>query len=372
MKNSRLWKKFIAAGLAATVAVGSLTACGDANASADNTGKDTQAAGDNAEANTIRFGIAPGTIRTALVILANELGYYEEEGVNVELVEVADATSALTSLSTGKNDIDVWGTGIVPDLTFIANGSDLVIFEGTAAEGGCIISRPEDADTYKALDNLEGTTVAMVRGESSWVVTRAYLLDNGYDVNTIEIKEVDSQANVAQAVAKGEADLGFLPIEFANSYAEIGIEIVKDVAEISPLYVCCRQVTSSDKLDEKKAAFVKFTKANLRAWEYFSDEGNKDEVIASLAEYSGQTEEYVENYIYINSTTLTLDPNASGVETYFNSLVDSGFFADGTDVDITEHIDTTVYKTALDELAEANPDNSFYQDLLTTYAQYNE
>ena len=26
----------------------------------------------------------------------------------------------------------------------------------------------------------------------------------------------------------------------------------------------------------------------------------------------------------------------------------------------------------LDELAEANPDNSFYQDLLTTYAQYNE
>ncbi|MCD7934172.1 MAG: ABC transporter substrate-binding protein [Oscillospiraceae bacterium] len=91
-----------------------------------------------AEENTIRFATQPGQIRTAINILASELGYYEEEGVNVEFVN-ADSTSALTAISTNKSDVDVLGTGIVPGLTFIANGADIVIFEGTAAEGGAII-----------------------------------------------------------------------------------------------------------------------------------------------------------------------------------------------------------------------------------------
>ena len=92
-------------------------------------GSDAEIAFD-AEENTIRFAIQAGTIRTAVEILADGLGYYEEEGVNVELVDSNDATATLTSISSGKDDIDVYGQGIVPDLTFIANGSDLVIFEG--------------------------------------------------------------------------------------------------------------------------------------------------------------------------------------------------------------------------------------------------
>ena len=88
------------------------------------------------EAQTIKFGVMPGTIRTAVVLLADHLGYYKEEGVDVEIREVANATAALTSISLAKGELDIWGTGIVPDLNFIANGSDLVIFEGTAAEGG--------------------------------------------------------------------------------------------------------------------------------------------------------------------------------------------------------------------------------------------
>lgn len=295
---------------------------------------------------TIKFGIAPGTIRTALVLLADHLGYYEEEGVNVELVEVGDATAALTSISTGGSEIDVWGTGIVPDLNFIANGSDIVIFQGTAAEGGAIISTPENVDLYKDLNNYQDITIATKRAESAWVVTRSQLKKIGIDVdNKINIMEVDSEANVATAVAKGEAQLGFLPAEYATKFADIGVETVYEVGELEPLYVCCRQATSSTKLEEKHNEFVKFTIANLRAYEYYNDKKNKEDIVNYLAEYSDQTIEYVEEYLFQNRTVLTLDPNEKGIANYYDALVESGYYQEG--IDVASHIDTSnIYRTS--------------------------
>ncbi|MBR1691868.1 MAG: ABC transporter substrate-binding protein [Lachnospiraceae bacterium] len=365
-----------------TAAQGTETAAGDEtqlDAAAD---ADTADAGEaesnatdeaafDAEENTIRFALEAGTIRTAVVILAKQLGYYEEEGVNVEIVDNNDNTATLTAISSGKKDVDVLGTGIVPDLTFIANGSDLVIFEGTAAEGGAIISRPEDTEKFKDLKNYEGATAALVRNESGWIVTRQALLDAGYDVDSIQLLEVDSRANVAQAVAKGEADIGFFPEEFVGQFADLNIEEVMPVAELQPLYVCCRQVTSSDKLAQKHDAFVKYTKANLRAFKYFSDEANRQEIDKLLADFSGQTEEYVDNYFFVNSTTLTLDPNKSGIETYYKALENTGYFEDGTDVDVADHIDTEVYKAALDQIVSEYPYDEFYQQQLTIFEQYN-
>lgn len=373
------YKKIITLFLTLAVAASALTGCGSqsaSNNSGNSAGSDPSAAGAqtedvafDAEENTIRVATQPGQIRTAINILADQLGYYKEEGVNVEFVNAA-GTEALTAITTGK-DLDVLGTGIVPDLTFIANGSDLVVFEGTAAEGGAIISKPENVDTYKELTNYSGITAAMVRGESSWTVIRTQLKDAGVDLDSITLMEVDSTANVAQAVAKGEADVGFLPVESANSFLDIGVSIVYEVGELEPQYVCCRQVTSSEKLSEKRDAFVKYSIANLRAWEYYSDESNREEIVRILAEVSGKDEDYVNNYLFVNRTILTLDPNQKGVISYYDSLSDSGYF-DGSTVDVAEHIDTSVYSEALNALLEREPDDAFYQSKLELFQQYNE
>ena len=349
-----------------------LAACGGSGSAGETTAPSASAAGASdvtAEENTIRLATQPGQSRTAINILADQLGYYEEEGVNVEFVN-ASSTEALTAITTNKKDVDVLGTGIVPDLTFIANGSDLVVFEGTAAEGGAIISRQDDVEKYKDLKNYAGTTAAMVRGSSSWVITRAKLVESGVDVDSIKLLEVDSQANVAQAVAKGEADLGFLPIEYANSTLDLGTALVYEVGELDPQYVCCRQVTSSQKLSEKHDAFVKYTVANLRAWEYYEDEANRPEIIKTLADFSGQTEDYVENYLFVNRTFLTLDPNEKGIETFYESLSDSGYF-DGDAVDVDEHIDTDIYAEALQEVLVRDLDDAFFWDKLEVFRTYN-
>ena len=322
---------------------------------------------------TINFGITmgPGSIRTAIVILADKLGYFKEEGVNVEFKEVADAASALTSLSLGKGDLDIWGTGIVPDLTFITNGSDLVIFEGTAAEGGAIISLPENVEKFKSLKNFENTTVAMVRNQTSWVVTRELMREQGLDVNSINLKFVDSQINVAQAVAKGEADTGFLPVEFANQFRPEGIELVREVGELVPNYVCCRQITSRKTFTTKRDALVKFSKANLRAWNYFENPSNRENVIKLLAEFSGQEPSYINQYFFVNHTLLTLDPNTNGISNFYTAMINSDYFTGKTPVDIENFIDSSIYKEALDAVAKENPNDEFYKAALKNYDKYN-
>lgn len=347
-------KRIISIILSATIITGAIAGC--ANNKADQSGKGSQ---------TIKFGIIPGTIRTAVVLLADKLGYYEEEGVNVEFVEASDATAALTSISTNKGEIDIWGTGIVPDLNFIANGSDLVIFSGTAAEGGAIIAKDGEADNYKDFSNYEGITIATVRADTAWVVSRAYLEKQGIDIDSIKVIEIDSQVNVAEAVKKGEADLGFLPAEYATKYDENGVDLVYEVGELEPLYVCCRQVTSREALTSKEEELIHFTIANIRALEYYSNEANRDEIVQYLAEYSDQEEDYVKQYLFENRTIMTIDPNKEGIISYYNSLVDAGYFEG--DIDITEHVDTDIYETALNELIERDSKNEFYQSLLKEF-----
>lgn len=325
---------------------------------------------DTSESNTIRFANNPGTIRYAIVILADQLGLYEEEGVNVEFSPIQDNVATLTAISTGKKEVDVLGTGIVPDLTFIANGSDLVIFEGTAAEGGAVISRPEDVEKYQDLASFEGVRAALKRNESAWIQTRITLLEQGYDPDSLTLVEVDSEADVAQAVAKGEADLGFLPQEFVSSYEDIGIALVYEVGALQPQYVCCRQVTSRQKLADKEEAFVKFTKANLRAWEYYENPDNREAIGQALADFSGQTPEYVDNYLFVNRTTLTLDPNESGIKALYGALIDTGVIED-TGVDVGDHIDTAIYARALSELIEEYPEDSFFAEKQELFAEFN-
>lgn len=340
-------QKIISLLLTGVLLTGTLAGCSGAN--------------EKEEEGKLKFGVSPGTLRTATVLLAQHLGYYEEEGVEVEFVEVADATAALTSISTNKGEIDIWGTGIVPDFNFIANGSDLVIFSGTAAEGGAIISKPADVEKYKDFNNYKGITIATVRADSAWVVSRSYLQKQGIDVDQeITVMEVDSQVNVAEAVNKGEAQVGFLPAEFARQYSDT-VEVVYEVGELEPMYVCCRQVTSRKVLSDKKDELIAFTRANIRALEYYENEANRDAIVKYLAEYSGQTEEFVYSYLYENRTIMTIDPNKQGVIDYYNSLVDAGYFSG--DIDIADHVSTEIYDEALAQLIKENPDNEFLASL---------
>ena len=346
------------------------------------------------DAGKLQVSYPAGNIRVTVNILALEKGYFAEEGVEVEPVAIG-GNDALTAINEENGALDILTAGFVADVQSIGAGYDLTFVAGTAVEGGAVIAKKGNADQYKGTDkvlNLDAVTSAklgLARNEAAWVVTRQYLLDNGVapekiaeieNERTGKISYYADQTATAQAVQKGEVDLGFLPMEFALLYADAyDLEIVTAAGTLSPDYVCCREVTSSKRFSDKYDAFVAYETARIRAFEYYkqgeTDDAIKADVVKTVADYSGKEADYVETYLYGGVTKFAVDPNTKGIQKYVEAANNSGVFTgnavDFGSYDITQNINTTAYKEALDNLIAANPDNAFYKELLAEYSKAN-
>lgn len=412
-------KKIVAFLLTTAITALALTGCGQTGSIAG-TGSDTESTGEaesagetaaesteaeaageeNGEAatqdhGTLKVSFMTGNIRIAVNILALEKGYFAEEGVTVEPVNIG-GQDALTAINGSDDQLDILNTGFVPDLQAIGSGYDITVIGGTAVEGGAIIAKSGNTAAYQDVDkiiNIDAVTSAklgFVRNESSWVVTRQYLLDNGVSGETIAAIEEEGSGNisyyqdetaVAQAVQKGEVDLGFLPLEYALLYGDAyELEVVTPAGALQENYVCCREVTSSAKLAAKKDAFVAYETARIRAFEYYkqgeTDEAVRKDVVDTVVNYSGKEADYVETYLYGGVTKYATDPNEKGIVKYVEAAVNSGLLSSaGIDFgtyDITQNIDTSAYAQAINDLVEREPENEFYAQLKTQFEADNE
>lgn len=344
---------------------------------------------------TLKVSFMTGNIRIAINILALEKGYFAEEGVTVEPVNIG-GQDALTAINGSDDQLDILNTGFVPDLQAIGSGYDITVIGGTAVEGGAVIAKSgntaayQDASTIINLDAVKEAKLGFVRNEASWVITRQYLLDNG--VSEEEIAAIEDEANgnisyyqdetaVAQAVQKGEVDLGFLPMEYALLYGDAyELEVVTPAGSLQENYVCCREVTSPAKLAEKHDAFVAYETARIRAFDYYkqgeTDEAIKQDVVDIVANYSGKEADYVETYLYGGVTKYATDPNTKGIVKYVQAATNSGLLSsagvDFATYDITQNIDVSAYEEAINALVEREPDNQTYAELLTQFEADNK
>ena len=365
---------------------------------ADADTQDTDTAADTTETKDygkLYVSFPTGNIRITIDILAQQLGYFKEEGVTVEEVNLG-GMDALTAINSADGNLDILTTGFVADLQAIGSGYDLTVIGGTAVEGGAIITKKGNADQYKDagtilnFDAIKSAKFGLQRNEAAWVITRQYLLDNG--VAEDEIKAIEDEATgniayyadqtaVAQAVQKDEVNLAFLPLEYALLYADAyDLEVVAKAGDLQENYVCCREVTSKARLADKKDAFVAYEKARIRAFEYYkqgeTDDSVRQDVVNIVASWSGKETDYVDTYLYGGVTKYATDPNTAGIVKYVEAADNSGLLQsagiDFATYDIKQNVDASAYGQAITELAQENPDNAFYASLLEQYNTDNQ
>ena len=143
-------KRFLGILLTAALAVTSFAGCGQAgNVTAqDNDETSTRTEGEgvsdtgnqSGDYGTLAVSFPTGNIRIAINILALEKGYFEEEGVTIEPVNLM-GMDALTAINEENGALDILNTGFVADLQAIGSRYDLVVVGGTAVEGGAIIAK---------------------------------------------------------------------------------------------------------------------------------------------------------------------------------------------------------------------------------------
>lgn len=239
---------------------------------------------------TLKVAMLGKDIKVACIIIANELGLYGEENVNVEFETASNLAEALTAVDMGK--LDVLPFGVIPTATFVGQGSDVVVIGGTISEGSEIVVLPENKDTIQSLEDFRGKKIGCYRMETGHMVMKGLLRNAGFDLEKdVEFILLDGQQTIIEAVRKGEVDMGFLNSGQGYIAEQSGLAVARRVGEFEADFPCCRQTTSRNTLETKRDALVAYQVANLRAYAvYLNDQAA---ATAALMNYSGQPEEYV-------------------------------------------------------------------------------
>ena len=199
----------------------------------------------NSEANTSEEKLEPIKMKIgigyhlgcALFFIADQAGYFEEYGLEVEMAPFSSAADALAAMRKGELDCADFGSSAVFSLA--AQGAeDVRIFGGQMHEGSGIICLPENEARFDDFANYKGAKLGLVPMSTGDVVYRYGLAQAGLTYgpegsgSDVTIVELDSAATIIEAVKKGEIDCGGIWIpQLANAAAQ-GLSICKLSGEV--------------------------------------------------------------------------------------------------------------------------------------------
>lgn len=317
-------------------------------------------------AKVIRLGYLP-TSGHALTFVAKEQGFFAEQGLDVQLSQFPNSADGYNALTAGK--LDVIAMGSTAPAVYIAKGTDLKYFGGLMGEGAAAIAKPERADEFKDIKNFKGKTIATVRMSTGDVVFRNALHDAGLNWSTdVTIQELKSPSVMLDAVKSGKVDVGIVWLPYQQVAETQGLKIVQYGDTFYPDHPCCRFVVTASTLGQDRDTLVKFEKALIEAYDYIKT--NPDQSVADVQKYVDFDKTVIADSIFSEHFNYSPDPNKKAIEQWWKMVNNIGYIHSSEDID--KHIDTSVYKQALDELTKNQPKNQNYQDLLEFYKKNDE
>lgn len=304
-------------------------------------------------------------------VVAYTAGFYEDEGLDVDFTYNTSNPENTQALLDDK--VDIASVGATCVLQYIDQGSDIVIIGGQMSSGETLYVLPENADLYPELseETLAGKRVGVTRLNTGDVAFRKILKDRGIDLSKIEFVELDSQPTVTQAVLKGEVDLGINFLTFRASAEEQGLVPISqlDADDEWPNYICCRLITTREKLEANRDAYVKAVKANIKAYELIQTD--HEAALDAAVKGIENDKEVLKNQLYeYGHLGISPNPDVKNTSEFYQAMVDVGYTSGS--VDIKDYIDATVFQDALNELLAEDPDNEVYlalqeEDAATNY-----
>lgn len=367
--------KKLSAGLAALTILFSFAACNNSEVNSnENTSAEQSVNSSEADHSLEKTDFNIGYLNSTahlLAFVAKEEGYFSEEGLDVTLTQFASAAELANGLEAGK--LDVAFIGSVPAITFQSQGHDLTIFGGAMTNGHGYVIKPEFTDGLENWDIsiLKGRNVASVKNSVQDAELQILLKNAGIEIgegnDKVNVVYFDSQKDAYAALQNATIDAASVYSPYASLAEGQGYSIVYRCSEEEALQnqPCCRQVAATAALTEYEESYKAFERALIKAYK-FSQE-NEDKTISDIKTYIDIDEDYIRTEVYGGYGASSPDPDKKGTVELKNSIVELGYTAD---YDIEPLYNTEIYKSALSEIIEENPDDSIYAGLEEHFEQY--
>jgi NitT/TauT family transport system substrate-binding protein len=142
--------------------------------------------------------------------LAQELGFYKDEGLDVELQDFQGGAKALQALMGGSADVV---SGFYDHtIQMAAEGRALAAFVMMLRYPGLVLTTsPQAAGAITAVEDLKGRVAGVTTAGSSSQMFLTFLLTrHGVPVDAVSVTSIGSAATAIAAVEHGKVDAGWL------------------------------------------------------------------------------------------------------------------------------------------------------------------
>ena len=292
------------------------------------------------EKSSISIGYLNSTAHL-LAFVAEEEGYFEEEGLDVNLVQFSSASELVNGLESDK--LDVAFIGSVPTLTFQSQGHDISIFGGAMTNGHGYVIKSEYADKdEQGVEVLKGRNVASVKNSVQDAELQILLKNAGIKIgegdDEVNIVYFDSQKDAYSALLNDSIDAASVYSPYASLAKSQGYKVVYYCAHEKALenQPCCRQVAKTSALKDNPNTYTAVERAFIKAYRF--TQTDHEGTVKDVKKYIDIDEDFIDTEVYGGYSVSSPDPDKKGTLTL-------------------KHYNTTIYKKALDSiLAEGSDD----------------
>lgn len=157
------------------------------------------------DSTTVKLGISGQSLLAYLpVTLAQQLGYYEEAGLNVELIDMQSGSQAITGLLAG--DVDVVSGYFDHTIQVQAKGKPAQAFTAMLTVPSMVVAvAPGSAGTVSSLSDLVGQPVGVTSPGSGTDYFLKFLLEkNGIDPQSVPVVGIGAGSTAVAAMQQGQ------------------------------------------------------------------------------------------------------------------------------------------------------------------------
>lgn len=260
--------------------------------------------------NKIRLNEVTHSIFYAPLYAAANLGYFEDEGLEVTIESATGSDASMTALLSGSADVVLVG----PETVVYSQGtkdSPVVFGQLTQKDGSFFVSRDQVSEF--TLDDLKGTTIIAGRQGGMPAMTLEYIIEQaGMTIGTnTAAGEVNLRTDVAFPMIGSE----FITsgCEFCTLFEPTATNLQKEgngyvldaVGEFSGYLPYTVFATKQSFLDEKSEQAEKFLRAVQKGYKYISTQSSLLVAQALAPSFAGMTIEdlqiAVEQYLAIDA-----------------------------------------------------------------------
>ncbi len=289
------------------------------------------------------------------ILNAIDNGYFEEENLELELVQFTSGATELAAMASGDIDIGYLGVGAH---VFAPQGQCTILALDSTDLSGEILVQADSG--YKTMEDLRGKNVAISAGTTSELVLSMALKLNGMERSDVNMINMDASGKVT-AFMTGQIDAISIEAPYTDQIRkEMGADKVVTISgskDFLPDAVFTNSwVTTNKFLEGNEDVVVRFLKAWLRGTE--DRYNNMEDSVQKVADYINTDYDtaylVVEKTNWINNQDLKKLMDEGTLNEWYGTIrdmfLDAGLLEEKYNVPAEEFVNLDYLKKAMQEI----------------------